>query len=456
MDTNTIVKRFFWGAFAAFLLASIPHVAYFFRAYEPVAQGAEDIWEWCVSYAIAGSIDITIFLLSVTVSGLQRRRAKKSLIFSVWIFIFALAVLSWYINDRYALHFLNTSMMSATGIVISLWSFHATISDINPLIASCFQILAIAYTWISDKLTANETAPTAKDLELLANELAAAKIQKERIKEINKGKVSSAAIDAFDSGFNVVGHVANKFKSAAKEAKNEEDNAPEIEEELSEYEDDIQEDIAPTVEPEQQTSIPLRRDDLEMIEGVMYDKVMEDETVLFELLNEANMSSISELTLSLQRRFSSHANYITESRVRNVFEAIKSDHPQVISAPNENDMEPDTDPEMETISPSNDIQVEDDSNVPEPANITNISSIKKPRITQDLTPDMQSKRGAYAITKQAAAELLRCPISEIERGIMAGEIKPFAKDNDKVLRSSVEGFTPQKRTRKSVKVASGK
>jgi hypothetical protein len=446
MDTNTIVKRFFWGAFAAFLLASIPHVAYFFRAYEPVAQGADDIWEWVVSYGIAASIDITIFLLSVTVSGLQRRNARKSLIFSVWIFIFALAVLSWYINDRYALHFMNTTMMSATAVTVHLFILNTTIADINPLIASCFQILAIAYTWISDKLTNNEAPPTALELEQIANELAAAKIQKERIKEINRGKVSSAAIDAFDSGFDVVGHVANKFKSAAKEVKNEEDNVPEIEEELPEYEDDIPDDNTPINEPEQQTYTPLRRDDLGMIEGIMYDKVMEDETVLLELLNEANMSSISELTLSLQRRFSSHANYITESRVRNVFEAIKGDHPRVISAPNEQDMEPDTDPEMETILP-------DDNDAPEPANITNISSVKKPRITQDLNPDMQSKRGAYAITKQAAAELLRCPISEIERGIMAGEIKPFAKDMDKVLRTSLDGFVPQKRSRKAAKVA---
>jgi hypothetical protein len=31
---NTFLQWFFWFAYASFLLASIPHVAYFFRAFE--------------------------------------------------------------------------------------------------------------------------------------------------------------------------------------------------------------------------------------------------------------------------------------------------------------------------------------------------------------------------------------------------------------------------------------
>jgi len=46
MDKAQIVlKWFFWVAFAAFLSASIPHVAYFFRAFEP-QNPAEDAWWW--------------------------------------------------------------------------------------------------------------------------------------------------------------------------------------------------------------------------------------------------------------------------------------------------------------------------------------------------------------------------------------------------------------------------
>jgi DNA-binding transcriptional regulator YiaG len=265
MDTNTIVKRFFWGAFAAFLLASIPHVAYFFRAYEPVAQGADDIWEWVVSYGIAASIDITIFLLSVTVSGLQRRNARKSLIFSVWIFIFALAVLSWYINDRYALHFMNTTMMSATALTINLWSFHVIISDINPLIASCFQILAIAYTWISDKLTNNEVPPTARELEVLAEELAAVKIAKDKIKSINKGRVTDGTIDAVDDTFKVLGHVAGKLKREKKAKK-------------------VKENVSPVVVNKESDQVAQEADVVENeteVKTVVEDTVIEDTDELF-------------------------------------------------------------------------------------------------------------------------------------------------------------------------------
>ena len=59
------MKYFFWIAFAVFLAASIPHVAYFFASFEP-SEGPEGIWWWAVSYAIAISIDVTVYLLSWT------------------------------------------------------------------------------------------------------------------------------------------------------------------------------------------------------------------------------------------------------------------------------------------------------------------------------------------------------------------------------------------------------
>ena len=66
------MKYFFWIAFAVFLAASIPHVAYFFASFEP-SQGAESVWWWTVSYAIAISIDVTIYLLSWTAFQRYRR-----------------------------------------------------------------------------------------------------------------------------------------------------------------------------------------------------------------------------------------------------------------------------------------------------------------------------------------------------------------------------------------------
>ena len=161
-----VLQVFFWVAFASFLSASIPHVAFFFRAYEPQAPG-QDVLYWLISYAIAMSIDITIFLLSVTVAQLQQRAHAPGLIASVWVFILALALLSWYINYKYAELF-QSALISATPLTVP---FVGTIRDINPLIASCFQVLAIAYTWMSDKIAANQLPKTAAQLQAEAEEL---------------------------------------------------------------------------------------------------------------------------------------------------------------------------------------------------------------------------------------------------------------------------------------------
>jgi hypothetical protein len=141
MQADKVLKKFFWVAFGVFLLASIPHVAYFFRAFEP---GDNSLWWWIVAYAIAISVDITIFLLSLSVAEMRRRNVETWLVVSVWLFIVGLAALSWYINWQYAVQFASN--------MLSKPSSYKYVGMINPIIASCFQALAIAYTWISDKI----------------------------------------------------------------------------------------------------------------------------------------------------------------------------------------------------------------------------------------------------------------------------------------------------------------
>lgn len=179
---SRITYWFFWFAFAAFLSASIPHVAFFFRAFEPQAGGLDMLW-WIVSFAIAGSIDITIFLLSVTVANMQRARKPPALVASVWLFIIGLAALSFYINAKYAQHFTDTAMISPTALSLP-WA--GNIPDINPLIASMFQILAIAYTWIADKIIADEKPITARELKERADELELIAQEKKRIAQAKR------------------------------------------------------------------------------------------------------------------------------------------------------------------------------------------------------------------------------------------------------------------------------
>lgn len=222
---QTGIKLFFWFAFLAFLGASIPHVAYFFRAFEPLG-GADDNWWWIESYGIAVSIDLTVFLLSVTVAQLHRQGRSLGLIVSVWAFILALSGLSWFINYKYAMHFINTSMISPTKVTLPF--INILIPDVNPVIASCFQVLAIAYTWISDKIAADEKPKTAAELEAEANELASISVQKQRIAAIKKENNVTAFGGLIDTGADVFGHFKSRVlkpsidvQSPAPEAINE-------------------------------------------------------------------------------------------------------------------------------------------------------------------------------------------------------------------------------------------
>src|SRR5438128_10999863 len=98
------MKYFFWIAFAVFLAASIPHVAYFFASFEP-SQGPEGIWWWTVSYAIAISIDVTVYLLSWTAFQRYRRYGTAKAVWQHRLLILMCTVFSWAANWVYAEHF---------------------------------------------------------------------------------------------------------------------------------------------------------------------------------------------------------------------------------------------------------------------------------------------------------------------------------------------------------------
>lgn len=208
------LKIFFWVAFAAFLGASIPHVAWFFSVFEPI-NGPDGWFYWIVSYGIAISIDVTVFLLSMTVAGLARQKKSKVLIISVWLFILTLAGLSWFINGKYAIHFEQSGVIAPSPVVIHLFILpDIHIADLNPIIASCFQALAVAYTWISDKIASGEQIKTAEELEQEANELERKIIQQARIDTAKRERRRSVVNGLIDEGKGLVKHAINKENKA--------------------------------------------------------------------------------------------------------------------------------------------------------------------------------------------------------------------------------------------------
>src|SRR5258707_656592 len=147
------MKYFFWISFAVFLAASIPHVAYFFASFEP-SQGAESVWWWAVSYAIAISIDVTIYLLSWTAFQRYRRYRTPKAVWQHWLLIVMCTVFSWIVNWAYAKQFHSTTMLSSAETVAP-W-----LVNIFPFMASAFPLLGIVYTMMAETIT--ETAAEEK------------------------------------------------------------------------------------------------------------------------------------------------------------------------------------------------------------------------------------------------------------------------------------------------------
>jgi hypothetical protein len=148
------MKYFFWIAFAVFLAASIPHVAYFFASFEP-SNGPEGIWWWCVSYAIAISIDVTVYLLSWTAFQRYRKYQTPKAVWQHWLLIVICTIFSWAVNWAYAKQFHSTSMLSSAEIAAP-W-----LTNVFPFMASAFPLLGIVYTMMAETIT--ETAAEEKN-----------------------------------------------------------------------------------------------------------------------------------------------------------------------------------------------------------------------------------------------------------------------------------------------------
>lgn len=144
------MKYFFWIAFAVFLAASIPHVAYFFASFEPTG-GPEGIWWWAVSYAIAISIDVTVYLLSWTAFKRYRKYRTAKAVWQHWLLIIMCTVFSWAVNWAYAKQFHNASMLSEAEAAAP-WLIH-----VFPFMASAFPLLGIVYTMMAETMTDEET-----------------------------------------------------------------------------------------------------------------------------------------------------------------------------------------------------------------------------------------------------------------------------------------------------------
>ncbi|HEX6556607.1 MAG TPA: sodium/calcium exchanger protein, partial [Ktedonobacteraceae bacterium] len=147
--------------------------------------GQDPLFYWGIAYALAISIDVMIVLLSVTVAQLKHQRIGRGTILSIWAFIILLTGLSWFINWQYARQFSSAMLNQVAGTHLSLYFFSPSVGQIDPVIASMFQVFAIAYTYIADKIAMSKPK-TAAELKQETDEEEARDKELVRLEDIRK------------------------------------------------------------------------------------------------------------------------------------------------------------------------------------------------------------------------------------------------------------------------------
>src|SRR5258708_7590376 len=115
---RVIIRVVFLFAYAAFLYASLRHIAFFFASFEPAGT------DWTGAYALAISIDVTALILTIGVMFFKRGMPGHAIV-GVWFFIVCLTGFSWLVNWEYAVQFQSSDLARA-----------AMFQWINPILAS--------------------------------------------------------------------------------------------------------------------------------------------------------------------------------------------------------------------------------------------------------------------------------------------------------------------------------
>jgi len=170
MDTriDTFTRTFFWAGYVVFLSASIPHIAAYFRHFDPATSNRwEDAAYWVIATAIAIVIDVSDVLVSIAVMRAQSTGARGKDVFGFWCFIVFIMILSWFVNWQYNVVFGTHEFGKVDNyrFIIPFISF--SVGQINPVIGSAFQVLLLVYTSMAHKFAQK---PREKPLEELQKE----------------------------------------------------------------------------------------------------------------------------------------------------------------------------------------------------------------------------------------------------------------------------------------------
>lgn len=247
---SVIIKLVFLFAFAAFLLASIHHIAAFFYQFEPGDSGQTG------SYFLAIAIDGTSLMLTIGMMFFAEEMPVYAKCF-VWFFILLLTGFSWLVNWEYAV--VNQSANWGTKLP-------PIMEMINPILASSFAFLNLAYSVVSEFFGAKQ-----KTMEQLQKELEALSGRAEIERQIKEAK---------GPGFiAVVRERALEVKAVASEVLHKEESPANNQ--------------TPSTEHPANTSSKLINDDLFAETKQSSKQTPFDDSKLFELVEENNLANES-------------------------------------------------------------------------------------------------------------------------------------------------------------------
>ncbi len=192
---DKFTRSFFWFGFAVFLSASIPHLAAYYRHFDPNATGWSDIANWIISYLIAVVIDVTDMLVSIAVLKEINRGTPKRRLIGYWAFIVFVMSLSWLVNWQYNIVYGTQAFARADSQQI----FNVSIGSVNPIIGSAFQVLLVVYTAMAHKFAEKPVKKTAEQLRQEADELEQIAMQQARIDAVKKIQNDNRVGGIFDS-----------------------------------------------------------------------------------------------------------------------------------------------------------------------------------------------------------------------------------------------------------------
>jgi len=242
---------FFWVGYIVFLSASIPHVAAYFRHFDPTTTNRfEDISYWVIAVAIAVVIDVSDVLVSIAVIRAKANGATLKDTFLFWIFIFLIMGLSWFFNWQY-----NVVYGTSEFHVVDQYSIASgiTIGQVNPVIGSAFQLLILVYTLMAHKFAQKPKEKTLEELMQEANEMEQKADYLARIDAV-KHAASSRKWQARFDGIRQVKDEALKTIKGPDEVTPQGDppalETRDIPVDLEQDDDEVDTDETPVVEPE--------------------------------------------------------------------------------------------------------------------------------------------------------------------------------------------------------------